>query len=175
MPQLDVVQLARDDGSWRGEIDVAAFERLGNVLFGVAGSRNASSPRVAAALDFSLDDEGRPRVTGTCKVVAPIRCSRCAETLDIEVESRLDLRVVATDAEAEALMPAFDTVVSEDDRLSLTALVEDDILLSIPERCCEDVGECAHANEAEVAAEAARSSSKPLEGLRALVEGRRPV
>ena len=176
VPQLDVAQLAREGGRWRGTIDVAAFERLGNVLFDVAGSIETKTPSVSAALDFSLDGEGRPRVRGTCKVVAPICCSRCAETLDVEVESHLDFRVVATDAEVERLMPAFDAVVSKDAQLPLTALVEDDILLSIPERCCGEGANCGYAREIELAGrDAEMSEAKPLAGLRAFVEGHRPA
>lgn len=176
VPHLDVAQLAREGGRWRGTIDVAAFERLGNVLFNVADSSETKASRVSAALDFSLDGEGRPWVRGTCKVVAPICCSRCAETVDVEVESLLDFRIVATDAEVEGVMPAFDAVVSEDARLPLTELVEDDILLSIPERCCADGTTCVYAREAEVVGhDTGMSEAKPLAGLQALVEGRRPA
>lgn len=176
VPRLDIAQLAREGGRWRGTIDLAAFERLGKVLADVADSSKTNVRSVSAALDFSLDDEGRPWVRGVCKVVAPIRCSQCAETVEVEVESHLDFRVVATDAEVEGLMPAFDAVVSEDARLPLAALLEDDILLSIPERCCAEEATCAYASEAEVARrDAGMSGVKPLEGLRALVEGQQPA
>ena len=176
VPELDIAQLALERGKWIGTIDVAAFERLGDVLFNGADSSEAKASRVSAALDFLLDDEGRPRVRGTCKVVAPICCSGCAQTLDVEVESHLDFRVVASDAQVEGLMPELDAVVSEDARLPLTALVEDDILLSVPERCCAPGATCAYASEAERAGhDAGRSGAKPLAGLQALVEGRRPA
>lgn len=174
-PQLDVAQLAREGGRWRGTIDVAAFERLGDVLFNVAVSSGAKPSSVSAALDFSLDDEGRPRVRGACKVVAPIRCSRCAETVDVEVESHLDFRIVATEAQLEGLMPGLDALVSEDARLPLTTLVEDDILLSIPDRCCADGATCVYALEAELETDSGMSEGKPLAGLRALIEGHRPT
>ena len=183
VPQLDVARLAREGGKWRGTIDVAAFERLGDVLFGVADSGQTKASNVSAALDFSVDDEGWPRVRGVCNVVAPIRCSRCAETVDVEVESHLDFRVVGTEADVERLMPAFDALVSEDGRLPVTALVEDDILLSIPERCCAEASTCAYGSEADAYAgeaelaghDAGMSEAKPLDGLRALVEGRQPA
>lgn len=179
VPQLDVARLAQEGGKWQGTIELAAFERLGDVLFDVADSGQTNASNVSAALDFSVDDEGRPRVRGVCKVVAPIRCSRCAETVDVEVESHLDFRVVAAEAEVERLMPMFDAVVGEDSRLPVTALVEDDILLSIPERCCAEEATCAYASEADAYASEAElaggdggmSEAKPLDGLRALVEG----
>ena len=176
VPQLDVAQLAREGGSWSGTVDVSAFERLGDVLFKAADSSKGKAPNVSVALDFSLDDDGRPRVRGACKVVVPICCSRCAETVDVEVESQLDFRIVSTDAEVEGLMPALDAVVSEDARLPLTALVEDDILLSIPERCCAEGATCDYATLAGLAPpDAGMSEMKPLAGLQALVEGRRPA
>ena len=176
VPRLDVAELARAGGSWRGALDVAAFERLGSVLFNGADSSKVKSPRVSAVLDFSLDGEGWPWVRGTCKLVAPIVCTRCAETVDVEVASHLDFRVVETDAQAERLMPAVDAVVSEDAKVPLTALVEDDILLSIPERCCVDWAKCDHASEVVLVGDDAETSvSKPLRGLRTIVEGHEPV
>ncbi len=176
VPRLDVAHLAREGLTWRGTVDVAAFERLGDVLFRGTDPGRAKSSVVSTALDFSLDGEGRPRVRGTCKLVAPICCSRCAETVDVEVDSRLDFRVVATDAEVESLMPAVDVVVGDAGCLSLTALVEDDLLLSIPDAGCTDPGACANARDAERAhGDGGMAATKPLEALGALVEGRRPA
>ena len=175
-PLLDVAQLARDRGTWRGTIAIDAFDRLGKVLFDGADRDNTAPPSVSAALKFALDDEGRPRVRGTCKVVAPICCSRCAETVVVEVASHLDYRVVATDAEAKRLMPVYDALVSEDACLSPTVLVEDDILLSIPETCCADGSKCRHARGVELAAqEAGTPVAKPLQALGALLKGRGPA
>lgn len=176
VPQLDVAELARAGGSWHGVIDVAAFERLGSVLFNVSDGSKTEPSSVSAVLDFSLDDEGRPWIRGTCKLVAPIICSRCTETVDVDVMTALDYRIVETDAEAERLMPALDAVVSEDTQVPLTTLLEDDILLSMPERCCIDEAKCDHAREVELAGhDAETSAAKPLEGLRALVEGHEPI
>ncbi len=92
------------------------------------------------------------------------------------VQSGVDFRVVATDAEARSLMPAFDTVVSRDTHVPLTMLVEDDILLSIPERCCTDGAKCERASDVELAGcNEETTTANPLVGLRALVEGRWPA
>ena len=176
VPQLNIVELAREGGRWNGSVEVAAFGRLGEVLSRATDAPNADTLVVDAALDFALDDEGRPWVQGTCKVVAPICCGRCAETVDVEVESRLDFRVVSNDTEAQGLMPTLDVVVSEVASVPLTALVEDDILLSLPETGCADGTTCVHAVDA-VAPEACReaSAANPFGVLRTLVEGREPV
>ena len=181
VPELNVAKLARDGGAWRGSVSVAAFERLGEVLFqdrlsagAEVPSVSAEVPSVSAALDFALDDQGRPRVTGTCKVAAVVCCPRCAETVDVEVESQLDFRVVATDAEAEGLMPALDVVVNNGPTLPLTALIEDDILLEIPEIGCVDPRACPHSVQ-DGEWESEGTPAKPFEALRALLPGRTPA
>ena len=174
MPELNVAKLARDGGAWRGTVSVAAFERLGEVLFQDRLSARAEVPSVSAMLDFALDDQGRPRVTGTCKVAAVVCCRRCAETVDVEVESQLDFRVVATDAEAEGLMPAIDVVVNNGPTLPLTALIEDDILLDIPEIGCVDPRACPHSVQ-DGEWESEGTPAKPFEALRALLPGRTPA
>lgn len=176
VPQLNVVKLAREGGRWNGSVKVAAFGRLREVLSRATDAPNADTLVVDAALDFAQDDEGRPWVQGTCKVVAPICCGRCAETVDVEVESRLDFRVVSNETEAEGLMPALDVVVTEDASVPLAALVEDDILLSLPETGCADGATCIHALDA-VAVEGGGEGSEanPFEVLRTLVEGQEPA
>ena len=176
VPQLDVAELARQGRTWHGAIDVAAFERLGGLLFGPGTATRTETPSVWADLEFALDPDGRPWVRGICKVEAPIYCTWCAQTVPVEVISELDFRVVRTEAQADALMPAFDALVSAEDRVPLTALVEDDILLSIPERCCVDAANCDHAGEVESAThEAEPPTAKPLSGLRALVAHHEPA
>ena len=176
VPQLNVARLAREGGRWDGTVKVAAFERLREVLSLGPDEPNPDSLDVSATLDFALDEEGRPRVQGTCKVVAPIRCSRCAETVEVAVESRLDFRIVPNDAQAAGLMPTLDAVVSGVSSVPLTALVEDDLLLSLPETGCADGATCVHALDGAVAEHGGEGRRiSPFEALRTLVEGREPA
>ena len=74
----------------------------------------------------------------------PIRCLRCLRTERVEVVAEVDFFVVATEAEAEALMPDFDAVVASESAPA-TELIEDDLLMSVPEVACADRDSCRHA------------------------------
>lgn len=158
-PWLNVGELARGSGSWRGVVPVDAFERLGAFV----GDDGAG---VEAELDFEFDAGGRLRVSGACRVTAAVCCSRCSETVPVALEAAIDYRVVAGEAEAQALTPAFDTVVGDIDAMPATALVEDDLLLSMPEIACREQDSCPRA-PAELSAVAGASAS-PFAALRAL-------
>ena len=178
VPQVNVREFARERRAWRGTVAVAAFERLGAALSGAAEVGSADANRadaaiVSAALDFVLDEDGRPRVKGTVSVVAPICCSRCAETVDVDVKNRVDFRVVATEAEVRRLMPEFDAVVSEDERMPITALIEDDILLGLPATGCPCGRNCPHAHNAVLDEDVPESGAKPFRALGALLEADR--
>lgn len=124
---------------------LAAFERFAAT---VAGGGD-----VEVAVRFEPDDLGRARVTGTCGVPAEVVCSRCGCDVEVSVECALDFRLVASEAQAQALMPDLETVVASEDRVPVAALVEDDLLLNLPEAGCDDRDECE--NWAEQRADAA--------------------
>ena len=180
VPELNVARLAREGGAWRGSIAVDQFERLGALLYNdvetATRGQTDGSARVSAALDFALDADGRPRVTGRCQVAAVVRCGRCAEAVGVEVDSRLDFRIVASEAEAQTLMPDLDVVVSTGPGVLVTALMEDDILLSIPETGCVDGEPCPLALPSGIGEMNEDGDERsPFEVLRTLVPGRAPA
>ena len=137
-PRLNVARLARSGGSWQGAVEARAFDRLGDLLVGDA---------VRVALDFAEDDEGRPRVTGTCELTANVCCGGCSETLAVDIDADIDFRVVAREDDAEALMPNVDVVVCDEASVAVSDLIEDDLLLSVPSVGCGDRSTCPHATE----------------------------
>ena len=113
---------------------LTAFERFAATVTGGGD--------VDVAVRFEPDDLARARVTGSCGVHAQVVCAWCGSDVDVLVECAVDFRLVASDAQAQALMPALETVVETEDRISVVALVEDDLLLSLPEAGCDDRDEC---------------------------------
>lgn len=88
------------------------------------------------------DDLARARVTGRCGVHAEVVCAWCGSDVDVLVECAVDFRLVASEALAQALMPTLEALVATGDRISVVALVEDDLLLSLPEAGCDDRDRC---------------------------------
>ena len=135
-PRLDVAALSRRGATWNGVVHAGQLERL-SALVGEAD--------VSVSLRFALDASGRARVTGRCCFVAQVLCSGCLRDDSAKVECAVDLRVVATEAEARTLMPETDSVVRDAKTIAVSDLIEDDLLMSVPEFACDDRAACPHA------------------------------
>lgn len=133
---LDVAELVRTGADWQRSLPLDTFERLCATVNG--------GGQVEVAVRFARDNAARARVTGRCRANAEVVCARCGAEADVEVTCDVDFRLVASEAQARALMPALDTVVASEDQVSVAALVEDDLLLNLPEFGCSDRDSCAN-------------------------------
>lgn len=161
-PRLHVAALSRRDGAWTGVVRADQLVRLA-ALVGKAD--------VEVALRFGRDESGRARVTGRCRFVAAVCCSGCLRDERVKVECGVDLRVVATEAEAGALMPEADSVVHDAETIAVADLIEDELLLNAPEFACGDRDACPHAALVRASAVDGRASSpatRPFAALAAL-------
>ena len=167
-PLLEIADRARTGAVWRGTLPLAAFER-----FGTATDGGGPVGDVQVAVRLADDGLTRARVTGTCRVVAAIVCARCATEVDVPTECAVDLRLVASEARAEALTPEYDTFVTADERVSVAALVEDDLLLGMPQVGCADRDACPHwAEQRHAMASLAEGRTSPFAALSALKSAR---
>ena len=112
---------------------IVAFERLATL---------AEVDDVAVELAFEIDDHDRIRMRGGGKTKARIVCQRCLEEVDVAVESSLDVRVMNSDERAQEIARDYDTMVIGERTLSVAELVEDDLILALPEWGCETFDDC---------------------------------
>ena len=155
---LDALALATRGGSWRCKVAADAFARLAEA---------ADVAEVEVSLRLALDDRGRPRATGSCRYVAKVCCCRCLREEPVEVASRIDLRIVASEAELDAVMPELDAIVG-DGPMPIAELIEDDLLMSLPEIGCESRGNCPHAPSATTVITSGEDRQRPFAALTAL-------
>ena len=134
-PILDAYALAARGGTWQGRIGAHALTRLASA---------AEVDEVEVRLRFAADDRRRPRATGCCRFVAKVCCCRCLREEAVEVASRIDLRIVASETELRAVMPEFDAIVG-DGPIPIAEIIEDDLLMSLPETACKQRDTCPHA------------------------------
>ena len=131
---IDPLQLVEKCQGFKGTIAIAKMKRLASLLVDTAG---------VAELDiqFGRDSAGLATAIGTVTAVVRLQCQRCLEPMDFKVESRFSLGVVASHTEARNLPENYEPLLAEQGHLSLTELVEDEILLALPatamhsERC----------------------------------------
>jgi len=92
---------------------------------------------VAVELAFEQDEAGRCHVRGQVNARVDTQCLRCAEVLPVRLEASIDCRVVDSETVADELAEGCDVVVAASNTVDLATLVEDELLLSLPESLCE--------------------------------------
>jgi uncharacterized protein len=110
-------------------------------------------------LDFDQDAQGRATATVRLDGTLPLDCAGCAETLPYELALEFHCTIVESESAAAALTIDEDVVVASGAEITLAELVEDEVLLSLPERLCrtspcEHLPPMAYPPEAADAAEA---------------------
>jgi uncharacterized protein len=127
--KLDVTAAAVDAVVLEGRWPLASFERVadgvaqvGDVHWSVRGERRATADREP---EFWLHLTAKARVWRDCQ--------RCLEPVAIDLDLARALRFVADEATAEALdAESEDDVLALPRSLDLHALVEDELLLTLP-------------------------------------------
>lgn len=95
-------------------------------------------------MTFRMDDEGRVWVAGTAHATVVATCQRCLCEFEHRLQAPFDLCLAADDAAASVIAEQADVVVIEQDAVSVAELVEDELILGVPERLCT-ADPCEHA------------------------------
>lgn len=135
-PFIDSLDFAKNGQQIDAEVPFAELPRLLDVLDNPQGVLQYGLQGVLDSLGNSALDV---RMSGLCR----LRCQRCLKSLDyvIEYESRLLLR---DEAVLEALQDddeEFDSILA-DAHLDVLALLEEEILLSLPIAPKHELGAC---------------------------------
>lgn len=124
--RIDAVKLFAREGSITAELPLARLQRF-------SGQLSSNEGAVAVDLHFGRDEEGRRLLSGTLDTTVKVACQRCLQDMDLELHSTLELFVFDTEQEVAELRDDQDGVVMpEDGNLDVLALVEDELLLSLP-------------------------------------------
>jgi uncharacterized protein len=95
-------------------------------------------------LDFRIDEQGRAWVRGHVEQPVDAACQRCLERFARRLAVDFDLCIAPEGDDATELGAGVDVLVAEGDTLSIADIVEDELLLGLPERLCE-TDPCPHA------------------------------
>ena len=137
----DPMRLCTLGKAYDGEVALADLARLSPLL--------ASTEGVAKfGLAFGTDEEHRPVVDVSVRARLALRCQRCMQPMQLEVDSSSRLAVVSGPDEAERLPDELDPLLLEEDRLELRSLVEDELILALPPAPRHRPEECAVTLEA---------------------------
>ena len=124
---IDSVEFARAQQQLHGSLAVAGLKRLEDILFDTQGVVNY-------ALRGAVDERNRPQIELRISGPLHLQCQRCLERLDYELDVTNTLLVVphGVPVDADVDDPEAPDVVETGPELDVAALIEDEVLLSLP-------------------------------------------
>jgi uncharacterized protein len=119
------VSFADKERTLQGQIPLTKFSRLADVLLDSNGS-------VEVDLSFGKDKR-LATVRGHLRCVLVLECRTCLEALNWPVDITVNLAVVRSLEQAERLAGEYEPLMLEDEKIPLHELVEDELLLALPD------------------------------------------
>jgi uncharacterized protein len=160
---IDPWRAAGSNAAFSGHLPIRGFERLAGLLADASGE-------VAFQLCLSRDEAGRPVVRAVVQATLLARCQRCLESVAVQVDARILLAVVDDLVSARRLPEQYDPLMAEEGRVRLPELIEDELLLALPQIPRHAPGACSVAMEHP----APRGRENPFAVLANLKPGERP-
>ncbi|MCU0977336.1 MAG: YceD family protein [Steroidobacteraceae bacterium] len=163
--RLDAVRLAADSASLERRFPLAGFPRLADSLVTSEGD-------ATARLSFLGIAEGVPGCELEVAATLALRCQRCLRAVDVPVRSAGRLAFVAGDADAARAPDDVEAVTCDPRAVDLHALVEDELLLSLPLVPRHENDDCGPREVARVPDESedSRAATRPFAGLKDLLK-----
>lgn len=132
---VDPWRTADSGQRFAGSIPLKTLDRLCEAL---AGSEGEAEYELA----FHRDQQRRVLIDGRVKALLSLECQRCLGPMSHSVDSAFHLAVIEVADEVERIPEQCEPVQVEDGRISPLALIEDELLLSIPQVPMHDRANC---------------------------------
>ena len=124
---IDPMRLAKEGKHLEGQLQIARMGRLLPCLLVGEGC-------VLAQLDFAMDEHRNlPCLTGHLSTSLVLQCQRCLGPLELPLEIDLTLGMVTTLEQAQRLADEYDPLVVQEGLVSLSELIEDELILNLPQ------------------------------------------
>lgn len=110
---------------YSGTIPLSRMKRLAALLVDASGQATFSAA-------FKTDLDHRVIIDLQVEAALPLVCQASLDVYDEMVERRSELAVIAQDSEQFDLPDNYEPVLTENGRLAIAAIVEDELLLALP-------------------------------------------
>ena len=157
LPELiDPLLLADRNASIEGGLLISSFDRLADLLSNDDGS-------VAIKLYFGRAGKWAT-VEGQVSTVLALKCQRCLESVEWPVSSNIKLGVVSSSALVDKLPDGYEPLLLiDEDKIPLKNIIEDELLLSLPDIPKHDIDCSAPKTPNETPAPLSKPTRAPTE------------
>ena len=162
---IEPFSLAKQGMSVERKLAFDGMERLDDLVLGTQGE-------VDVSLHFGVDAMHYRVMRGNVTAQVMVRCERCLKSMQVEVVADVNVGLVKNHKQAKALPEEYEPLLLESDEpISLTGLVEDELILSLPiAPRHESKDTCINMDEYKAGEEAQEEKKNPFAALAALKE-----
>ncbi|MBP2856673.1 23S rRNA accumulation protein YceD [Dickeya oryzae] len=133
---LDAVRTAQKRLDYVGVYTAEQVMRVAESVVSVDSDVNAT-------LSFNIDSQRLAVIDGQADVTVTLLCQRCGKTFEHQVHTTFCFSPFISDEQAEALPEAYEPIeVNEFGEVDLLAMVEDELILSLPIAPVHDSEHC---------------------------------
>ncbi|MAM70620.1 MAG: hypothetical protein CMP91_05690 [Gammaproteobacteria bacterium] len=174
--KIDARKYCAKQAIYQAGLPLHIFPRLSEALNTSETNKNAV---LMVDLQFFRSDEGRDMLSGSISGKLELNCQRCLSGLPYQLDTELNLQVLDKDkleeaGDRELAEAELEVALSDQGSLDLLALLEDEIMLSLPIVIYHDELDCNQAYNAlkkrASAAPEAETKQKPFAELQGLKE-----
>lgn len=115
-------ELARND-FFSGSLVITQLPRLAEIVI-------STENLIDVSFEFAFNEFQLPSVKGRINTQVWVQCQRCLEPMQHAISQEFEILIDVTDSEAESYQ--MDSVYTEEGYLDIYALIEDEIILSLP-------------------------------------------
>lgn len=133
---IEPLRLAEKNSLLEGRVSLAKMKRI-------APSLSDNKGELAVKLQFGIDDGRQANIRGRVCGDIHLICQRCMQPMTYTVDSKVSLAIVQNEAQADDLPGYYEPLVADEEgNVSLTELVEDELILALPAVVMHDIKEC---------------------------------
>ena len=129
--EVNPYRLVEQGRMFDGVSDIANLNRIADLLADKNGTLSVS-------LKFYRNESALPALKGQITGNLSLICQRCLDKMLLPIASPIDLVFVSSDEKAQSLQEGYETYLVEESRILLNDLIEDEVLLGIPQLVVHD-------------------------------------
>ena len=114
-----------------GVCDIVNLTRIADLIVDKEGTLSVN-------LTFYRNQSALPALKGQVSGDLTLICQRCLDTMTLPIDASIDLVFVSNDEKAQSLQGGYETYLVEDSRILINDLIQDEVMLSIPQLMVHD-------------------------------------
>jgi len=135
-------KMCQQNGTINSSIPLGKLQRLSEYLHDNHG-------QAEVCLSFDRDESGLDVLSGSVNATVSMQCQRCLESVTLDIQSEFLMQIAESEPKAEEMAESagaeaesLDIAICEDGQLDLLAVVEDELIMSLPIVASHDTENC---------------------------------